>query len=82
MPELYRPVSLLPTWTPLARYIAVKALARGDGYTELILSEPLRDSPTVKATLEAQSKAAIAPGRTRIAHSPQRSRSMALATKP
>jgi hypothetical protein len=42
----------------------VKAAGRGDSYTELVLAEKFKDSPTVHATLELQTKAAMAVGST------------------
>jgi HK97 family phage major capsid protein len=59
-----RPVSILPTGTAFSRFIMVKAAARGDVYTELTLAEKFKDSPTVYATLELQTKAAVAAGTT------------------
>ena len=64
MSEPYRVVSALPTGTALSRYLMVKALAQGDVYTELALAEKLKDSPTVHATVELQTKAAVAVGTT------------------
>ena len=64
MPEPYRVVSALPTGTALSRYIRVKALGRGDTYTELMIAEPMRDTPQVKASLELQTKAAVPAGST------------------
>jgi HK97 family phage major capsid protein len=61
---LTRPVSALPTGTAFARYLMVKAAARGDSYTELLLAEKFKDSPTVHATLELLSKAAVSVGLT------------------
>jgi HK97 family phage major capsid protein len=55
---------MLPSGTALARYLMVKALAGGDKYRALMLAEPMRDCPQVKATLEAEleTKAAVAAG--------------------
>ena len=39
----------------------VKAAAAGDAYTELALAEKFKDTPTVHATLELQTKAAVSP---------------------
>ena len=64
MSEPYRVVSALPTGTAFARYLMVKAVAAGDVYTELVLAEKFKDSPTVHATLELQTKAAVSPGLT------------------
>ena len=64
MSEPYRVVSALPSGTAFARYVMVKALAQGDVYTELALAEKLKDSPTVHATVELQTKAAVAVGTT------------------
>ena len=60
MSEPYRVVSALPTGTAFSRYLMVKAAAAGDVYTELVLAEKFKDSPTVHATLELQTKAAVA----------------------
>jgi HK97 family phage major capsid protein len=57
-----RVVSALPQGTAFARFLMVKALARGDAYQELALAERLRDSPTVHATIELEQKAAVSPG--------------------
>ena len=62
MPEPYRVVSALPTGTAFSRYLMVKAAARGDAYTELALAEKFKDSPTVHATLDLETKAAVAAG--------------------
>jgi hypothetical protein len=62
MPEPYRVVSALPTGTAFARYAMILAAARGDLYTALTLAERFKDSPTVHATLELITKAAVAPG--------------------
>ena len=62
MSEPYRVVSALPTGTAFARFLMVKAAARGDAYTELALAEKFKDSPTVRATLDLQTKAAVAVG--------------------
>jgi HK97 family phage major capsid protein len=59
-----RVVSALPTGTAFSRYLMVKAAAGGDVYTELALAEKFKDSPTVHATLELQTKAAVAVGTT------------------
>jgi HK97 family phage major capsid protein len=64
MPEPYRVVSALPTGTAFSRFLMVKAAGRGDSYTELLLAERFKDSPTVHATLELQQKAAVSPGTT------------------
>ena len=64
MSEPYRVVSALPTGTAFSRFLMVKAAARGDVYTELVLAEQFKDSPTVRATLELQTKAAVAAGTT------------------
>jgi HK97 family phage major capsid protein len=57
---------MLPAGTALSRYLMVKALANGDVYRALILSEPMRNTPQVKATIEDElsTKAAIAAGTT------------------
>jgi HK97 family phage major capsid protein len=57
-----RPVSLLAPGTAFARYVMVKAAANGDAYTELRLAEQFKDSPTVHATIELETKAAVAAG--------------------
>lgn len=64
MPEPYRVVSALPPGTALSRYLMVKALARGDSYGAQLLAERFKDSPTVHATLELLTKAAVAPATT------------------
>ena len=64
MSEPYRVVSALPTGTAFARYLMVKAAAQGDVYTELALADKFKDSPTVHATVELQTKAAVAAGTT------------------
>ena len=64
MSEPYRVVSALPSGTAFARYLMVRALAQGDVYTELALADRLKDSPTVHATVELQTKAAVAVGTT------------------
>jgi HK97 family phage major capsid protein len=64
MSEPYRVVSALPTGTAFSRYLMVKAAGRGDSYTELLLAEKFKDSPTVHATLELQTEAAVAAGTT------------------
>jgi HK97 family phage major capsid protein len=64
MPEPYRVVSALPTGTAFSRYLMVKAAARGDSYTELALAEKFKDSPTVHATFDLRTKAAVAAGTT------------------
>jgi HK97 family phage major capsid protein len=56
----HRVVSALPTGTAFARYLMVKAAGKGDLYTELMLAEKFKDSPTVHATLELQMKSAVA----------------------
>jgi HK97 family phage major capsid protein len=64
MSVAYPVVSVVPTGTAFSRYLMVKAAARGDTYTELLLAEKFKDSPTVHATLELQTKAAVAAGST------------------
>ena len=64
MPEPYRVVSALPSGTAFTRFLMVKAAARGDVYTELALAEKFKDSPTVHATIELQTKAAVRSGMT------------------
>jgi HK97 family phage major capsid protein len=56
----YRPVSILPTGTAVARYIQALALGCDDMYTALQKAETWRDTPHVKATLELRMKAAVA----------------------
>ena len=60
MPEPYRVVSALPSGTAFSRFVMVKAAAAGDVYTELALAERFKDSPTVHATIDLQTKAASA----------------------
>ena len=62
MSEPYRVISALPNGTAFARFVMVKAAAGGDAYTELTLAEQFKDSPTVRATVELQTKAAVSPG--------------------
>jgi HK97 family phage major capsid protein len=64
MPEPYRVVSALPTGTAFARFLMVKATARGDTLRELQIAERFKDSPTVHATLELITKAAVSPATT------------------
>lgn len=64
MPEPYRVVSALPTGTAFSRFVMVKAAARGDSLQELQIAERFKDSPTVHATLELITKAAVAPATT------------------
>ena len=64
MSEPHRVISALPSGTAFARLVMVKAAAAGDAYTELTLAERFKDSPTVRATLELQTKAATAVGTT------------------
>jgi HK97 family phage major capsid protein len=59
-----RPVSANPVGTAFSRYITAKALGRGDLWTELQIAEQWVDTPQVKATLELQTKAAVAPAST------------------
>jgi hypothetical protein len=59
-----RVVSVLPTGTAFSRFLMVKAAAQGDAYTELTLAEKFRDTPTVHATIELMTKAAVSPGLT------------------
>lgn len=55
----HRVVSILPAGTAFSRFVMIKALARGDSLHELHLAEHFKDSPTVTATLELQTKAAV-----------------------
>ena len=64
MPEPYRVVNALPSGTAFSRFLMVKAAARGDVLTELALADKLKDTPTVHATIELQTKAAVSPGLT------------------
>src|SRR5688572_2039504 len=58
-----RVVSMLPTGTPLSRFLMVLGESRGDAHKAMSLSEGLRDTPTVHATFEAlYTKAAVAVG--------------------
>jgi hypothetical protein len=60
----HRVGSALPTGTAFSRYRMVKAAARRDRYKELMYAERFKDSPIVHATLELQTKAAVAVGTT------------------
>jgi hypothetical protein len=64
MPEPYRVVSALPTGTAFSRYLMCLGAAPGDYMTELMLAEQFKDSPTVHATLELRTKAAVTPSTT------------------
>jgi HK97 family phage major capsid protein len=64
MPEPYRVVSANPAGTAVSRYIIAKALGGGDRYRELMVAEKWLDTPTVMASLELQTKAAVAAGST------------------
>ena len=64
MPEPYRVVSALPTGTAVARFIATKALGRGDHYAEVMLAEQWPDTPQVAETIRLYGKAAVPAGST------------------
>src|SRR5688572_15436357 len=57
-------VFALPTGTALSRYMMVLGASRGQSMLAEMLTERFKDSPTVKATLELRTKAAVAPGLT------------------
>ena len=59
-----RVVSALPDGTALARYCMTLGESRGDTHRALLIAERWRDSPTVRATIELITKAAVAPGTT------------------
>jgi HK97 family phage major capsid protein len=59
-----RPVSVLPAGTALSRYLVAKALAPDDLRTAIEVASRWRTTPQVRATLELELKAAIAPATT------------------
>lgn len=64
MPEPYRVVSVLPTGTAFSRYLMCLGASRGDSLAARMMAERFKDTPTVTATLELTTKAAVAAGTT------------------
>ena len=54
----------LPDGTALARYLMTLGESRGDTHKALMIAERWRDTPQVKATIDLQIKAAVAPATT------------------
>jgi HK97 family phage major capsid protein len=63
-PTTHVRVSSLPDGTALSRYLMTLGESRGDTHLALMIAERWRDTPTVKATFELSTKAAVAPGTT------------------
>jgi HK97 family phage major capsid protein len=63
-PSVPTRVSSLPDGTALSRYLMVLGESRGDTHKALMIAERWRDTPQVKATLDLQLKAAVAPATT------------------
>jgi hypothetical protein len=63
-PSVPTRTSVLPDGTALSRYLMTLGESRGDTHKALMVAERWRDTPQVKATLDLQLKAAVAPATT------------------
>ena len=63
-PSVPTRTSVLPDGTALSRYLITLGDSRGDTHKALMVAERWRDTPQVKATLDLQLKAVVAPATT------------------